>query len=161
MPVEIVEYDPAWPAAFAAEQQRLSPLLDGAPIHHMGSTAVVDLAAKPIIDMIVLVESYEPAISRLITEAGYQYPAAYNATLSTKRWLCFPSAAIRTHHISLVTDPAELSRHLRFRDALRTDAALAREYEALKRSLAERYRHDRDAYTQAKREFVQRHERAR
>ena len=91
MHVQIVEYDPCWPAAFEAERQRLAPLLAGVEIHHVGSTAVPGLAAKPIIDMIACVERYEEPIKRLVTEATYQYPQAFNATLTKRRFLLYPT----------------------------------------------------------------------
>jgi GrpB-like predicted nucleotidyltransferase (UPF0157 family) len=154
-PVEIVEYDPVWPAAFASERERLSPLLPaGVELHHFGSTAVLGMAAKPVIDMIALVDDLDPPIAALVQRGGYQYPAAFNATLTHRRFLCYPSAAHRTHHLHLVDEPGELERRLRFRDRLRSDRALADEYVALKRALAARYREDRDAYTEAKGEFV-------
>jgi GrpB-like predicted nucleotidyltransferase (UPF0157 family) len=154
-PVEIVEYDPAWPTAFAAERERLAPLLPaGVQLHHFGSTAVPGLAAKPVIDMIVLVDDLEASIVALVQRGGYQYPVAFNATLTHRRFLCYPTAAHRTHHLHLVDELGELERRLRFRDRLRADRALADEYVALKRVLAERYREDRDAYTEAKGEFV-------
>lgn len=156
--VEIVEYDPAWPAAYAVERERLAPLLgDGVELHHFGSTAVPGLAAKPVIDMIALVDDLGAPIVALVQRGGYQYPSAFNATLTHRRFLCYPTAAYRTHHLHLVDEPGELERRLRFRDRLRTDPVLASEYAALKRILAERYYDDREAYTEAKREFVKRH----
>jgi GrpB-like predicted nucleotidyltransferase (UPF0157 family) len=154
-PVEIVEYDPVWPAAFASERERLAPLLPaGVQLHHFGSTAVPGMAAKPVIDMIALVDDLDPPIAALVQRGGYQYPTAFNATLTHRRFLCYPSAAHRTHHLHLVDEPGELERRLRFRDRLRSDRALADEYVALKRALTARYREDRDAYTEAKGEFV-------
>ncbi len=156
-PVEIVAYDPAWPAAYAAERERLAALLaNGVELHHFGSTAVPGLAAKPVIDMIALVDDLDAPIAALVQRGGYQYPQAFNATLTHRRFLCYPTAAHRTHHLHLVDKPEELERRLRFRDRLRTDRALANEYAALKRALAERYRGDREAYTEAKGEFVKR-----
>lgn len=152
--VEIVEYDSAWPARFAAERERIGPLLGGAEIHHFGSTAVPGLAAKPVIDMIALVVNLDTHIVALTTGGGYQFPQAFNATLAHQRFLCYPSALVRTHHLHLVDEPEELERRLRFRDRLRSDAALAREYVTLKRALAARHRDDREAYTQAKAEFI-------
>jgi GrpB-like predicted nucleotidyltransferase (UPF0157 family) len=152
-PVEILDYDPAWPTAFAAERKRLAPLLE-AEIHHFGSTAVPGLAAKPVIDMIALVVDLNAPIPGLLASAGYQFPEAFNATLTHRRFLCYPSAAHRTHHLHLVDAHEELERRLRFRDRLRADPSLAREYATLKRALAERYRDDRDAYTDAKAAFV-------
>jgi GrpB-like predicted nucleotidyltransferase (UPF0157 family) len=157
-PVEIVAYDPAWPAAYAAERERLAPLLPaGVQLHHFGSTAVPGLAAKPVIDMIALVDDLDAPIATLVQHGGYQYPQAFNATLTHRRFLCYPTAAHRTHHLHLVDEPGELERRLRFRDRLRADPILAGEYVALKRTLAERYKDDREAYTEAKSEFVKRH----
>jgi GrpB-like predicted nucleotidyltransferase (UPF0157 family) len=157
--VEIVDYDPAWPAAFQAERARLSPLLDGVDIHHFGSTAVPGLAAKPVIDMIALVSDLDAPIAALVESVGYQFPRTFNATLAHRRFLCYPSALHRTHHLHLVDRLEELERRLRFRDLLRADPVLAGEYVALKRVLAERYRDDREAYTEAKSEFIRRRDR--
>jgi GrpB-like predicted nucleotidyltransferase (UPF0157 family) len=157
-PVEIVEYDPAWPVVFEAERKRLAPLLAGADIHHFGSTAVPGLAAKPVIDAIVFVGDLDAPIAALVQSAGYQFPRAFNATLAHRRFLCYPTVSYRTHHLHLVDEREELERRLRFRDRLRTDRQLAREYVALKRALAECYRDDREAYTEAKSEFVRLHD---
>ncbi len=156
--VQIVYYDPAWLAAFEAERGRLAPLLDGAEIHHFGSTAVPGLAAKPVIDMIAFVGDLDAPIAALVSNAGYQFPREFNATLTHRRFLCYPSAAHRTHHLHLVDEREELERRLRFRDRLRADPALAGEYARLKRVLAERHRDDREAYTEAKSEFIRRHD---
>jgi len=155
-PVEIVDYDHAWPAAFEAERKRLAPLLEGADIYHFGSTAVPGLAAKPVIDMIVLVGDLDAPIAALVESAGYQFPRAFNATLAHRHFLCYPTATHRTHHLHLVDDQEDLDCRLRFRDRLRADSVLAGEYEALKRALAERYPYDREAYTEAKAVFVKR-----
>ena len=158
-PVEIVEYDPAWPALFEAERDRLLPLLPGAEVHHIGSTAVPGMPAKPVIDLMALVDDLDAPVGALVEVGGYEYPEAFNATLDGRRWLCRPSAAHRTHHLHLVAGRAELDRRLRFRDALRESDELAAEYAALKRRLASELRHDREAYTDAKRDFVRRFER--
>ena len=155
-PIEIVAYDPAWPARFQAERERLLPLLPGADIHHIGSTAVPGLPAKPVIDLMALVEDVDAPIAALIEEGGYQYPEAFNATLSRRRWLCRPTAAHRTHHLHLVDDQADLGRHLRFRDRLRASATVADEYTRLKRELAGSFGNDREAYSEAKSAFIRR-----
>jgi GrpB-like predicted nucleotidyltransferase (UPF0157 family) len=155
-PIEIVEYDPAWPARFASERERLLRLLPGAEIHHIGSTAVPDMPAKPVIDLMALVQDLDAPIAALVEQSGYQYPEAFNATLSHRRWLCRPTAAHRTHHLHLVDEPTELARHLRFRDRLRSSATLREEYARLKRELAERSGDDREAYSEAKSAFIQR-----
>jgi GrpB-like predicted nucleotidyltransferase (UPF0157 family) len=151
--IEIVEYDQSWPARYQAEAERLVPIVSLA-WHHIGSTAVPGLAAKPIIDMMALVEDLDEHVPALVARASYEFPEVYNALLVGRRWLCRPSAAYRTHHLHLVSDQQELDRHLRFRDALRHDAQLAFEYAALKRSLAGRLADDREGYTAAKTAFI-------
>ncbi len=156
-PVEIVEYDPGWPAAYVAERERLAPLLgDGVELHHFGSTAVPGLAAKPVIDMIALVDDIEAPIAALVQRGGYQYPRR-----TTRRSPTGGSCAIRRAPTAPTTctswtGPSSLERRLRFRDRLRAERTLADEYVALKRALAERYRDDREAYTEAKGEFIRR-----
>lgn len=152
--VRVVDYDPVWPQSFQVERARLAPLLDGVDVHHFGSTAVPGLAAKPVIDMIACVPDIDAPIAALVERAGYQFPRAYNATLSHRRFLCYPAASHRTHHLHLVDDQDELDRRLRFRDRLRADSALAREYAALKRELAARFAEDREGYTEAKGRFI-------
>ena len=153
-PVQIVDYDARWPASFEAERRRLATLLGGADIHHIGSTAVPGLAAKPVIDMMALMPNIDAPITALVERTGYQFPPRYNAVLSHRRFLCYPSASHRTHHLHLVDEEQELDRRLRFRDRLRADPLLSREYAALKRELEGRFANDREAYTEAKRQFV-------
>jgi GrpB-like predicted nucleotidyltransferase (UPF0157 family) len=153
-PIEIVEYEPSWSAFYIAERQRLAPLLPGVRIHHIGSTAVPGLAAKPVIDMIALVDDLETNIAAVVQRAGYQLPARFNANLVHRRFLCYPTASYRTHHLHLVDKREDMDRCLRFRDSLREDSTLAAEYAALKRALAARFREDREGYTEAKSTFI-------
>jgi GrpB-like predicted nucleotidyltransferase (UPF0157 family) len=70
-------------------------------------------------------------------------------------WLCKPSAQHRTHHLHLIPFGGQLwNERLVFRDHLRSNPRVAADYAALKYELAERYRTDREAYTDAKGEFV-------
>jgi GrpB-like predicted nucleotidyltransferase (UPF0157 family) len=153
-PIEIVEYEPFWPAFYIAERERLAPLLSGVRIHHIGSTAVHGLAAKPVIDMIALVDDLEANIAAVVQRAGYQLPARFNANLVHRRFLCYPTASYRTHHLHLVDEREDMDRCLRFRDNLRGNPELAAEYAALKRALAARFREDREGYTNAKGTFI-------
>lgn len=154
-PIKIVEYDPAWPGSYISERERLAPLLPGVEIHHIGSTAVPGLAAKPVIDMIALVDRFDANIAALVQLAGYQLPARFNAKLVHRRFLCYPTATLRTHHLHLVDRREDMERCLRFRDSLRGDPKLAGEYAALKRALAARFGKDREGYTEAKSAFVE------
>ena len=154
--IALVAYDPSWPGRFTAEAARLADLLPGLTWHHIGSTAVPGLLAKPIIDLMAMTDDLDGPIITLTGPGGYQYPEAYNATLNARRWLCRPSAAHRTHHLHLVADPEELKRNLGFRDALRADDQLAVEYAALKQELAGQHFDDREGYTAAKTAFITR-----
>ena len=156
-PIEIVEYDDTWPRRFFDEQlvirAALAPWLAG-PIEHIGSTAVPELAAKPVVDIMAAVASLDesrPAIDAA-SAIGYCY-APYRP--EDEHWFCKPSFALRTFHLHLVPLSSEQwSSTLAFRDYLRAHRDVALEYERLKRELAARYRHDREAYTEAKRPFI-------
>jgi GrpB-like predicted nucleotidyltransferase (UPF0157 family) len=153
-PIEIVEYDPSWPASYAAECERLTPLLPAVRMHHIGSTAVPGLAGKAVIDMIALVDDLDANAAVLIQRAGYQLPTRFNVNLVHRRFLCYPTATYRTHHLHLVDEWEDMDRCLRFRDSLRANRQLAADYVALKRALAARFPEDREGYTKAKSRFI-------
>lgn len=158
-PIRIGPYNPDWPARFEQERAALAAAIepwiaDG--IHHVGSTAVPGLDAKPIVDILVGVRDLEE--SRECFEPLARLDYMYAPFLSDQmHWFCKPHPSRRTHHLHLV--PAG-SRHyldeLAFRDRLRADRKTAEEYAALKRALASRFGQDREAYTDAKSEFIHR-----
>ena len=158
-PVEIVQYDPSWPMRFTEEMEvlrrALAIWLAGA-IEHIGSTAIPGLAAKPVIDImagVYALEESRPAIAAA-TELGYCY-APYQ--VESEHWFCKPSPAFRTHHLHLIpVGTPQWHRPIAFRDYLRAHSDVAVEYEALKHQLAREHRLDREAYTQAKRPFINR-----
>lgn len=158
-PIEVVPYDPEWPERFECERlllaKALAPWIAG-PIEHVGSTAVVGLAAKPIIDIMVAVQNLESSRNAIAAAEALEYDYwPYKA--ESMHWFCKPSPACRTHHLYLVPHQSWLwNARLCFRDALRADPAMAGEYAALKQRLALEHRHDREAYTQAKSKFIER-----
>jgi GrpB-like predicted nucleotidyltransferase (UPF0157 family) len=154
-PIEIIDHDPSWQAAYLAERERLVSLIPGLRIDHIGSTAVRGLAAKPVIDMIALVDDLDANVAEAVRRAGYHLPALFNADLEHRRFLCYPTLTHRTHHLHLVDEHAGIDRCLRFRDRLRDDPGLAAEYAALKRALASRFGDDRLGYTLAKTKFIE------
>jgi len=155
--VEIVPYDPRWPVKFAQERSTLSAAL--APwivgeLEHIGSTAVPGLAAKPIIDIMAPVETLARAAPAIAAaeRLGYLY---YPYEPEAMHWFCKPSPAFRTHHLHLVPLGSRIwYERLNFRNALREDSKLRHRYEVLKVELARAHRHDREAYTDAKRPFI-------
>jgi GrpB-like predicted nucleotidyltransferase (UPF0157 family) len=124
-------------------------------IHHVGSTAVPGLAAKPIIDIQVGVADLETARSCIEPLAALDYLyAPYRA--DEIAWFCKPSPARRTHHLHVVPlGSPRFTAVLEFRDLLRSDPEVAREYEATKRRLAAELGRDREAYTDAKQPFIE------
>ena len=156
-PVVIVAYDPAWQNAFAIIRERLSAALGplAVAIHHVGSTSVVGLAAKPIVDVDVEIAGagdLQLTIDRLAA-IGYVHDG--DGDIPGRERFRQPANLPRHHCYVCVTGGRELVRHLRFRDALRADWSLAEEYARLKRALAAQYGTDRDGYSVAKTFFVE------
>jgi GrpB-like predicted nucleotidyltransferase (UPF0157 family) len=156
-PVIVLDYDPSWPGLFQALRQRIADALGdfAAAIEHVGSTAVPGLAAKPTIDIDVLLASetmLSAAIERLAS-IGY----IHRGNLGVPgREAFFAPANDPPHHL-YVCPPcsAEFRRHVAFRDYLRAHPKDANIYGELKIALAERFREDRSAYNNAKGEFVE------
>jgi GrpB-like predicted nucleotidyltransferase (UPF0157 family)/ribosomal protein S18 acetylase RimI-like enzyme len=156
-PIRIGPYDTRWPGLFERERGALEASIGAwvtGGIHHVGSTAVPGLDAKPIIDILAGVEDLE--VSRAcfgpLADLGYLY-APYRS--EEMHWFCKPHPSRRTHHLHLA--PAGGKRfadELAFRDRLRADPGTARAYASLKRDLASRFRNDRDRYTEAKTDFI-------
>jgi GrpB-like predicted nucleotidyltransferase (UPF0157 family) len=159
--VEIVDSDPSWPARFAEEvvaiRRALGPEGPALQYEHIGSTAVPGLAAKPIIDVLLVPADGEwpgERIRAALTPLGY----LYWDDNPNPRHLFFvkgmpPIGTRRTHHVH-VRPRADAAPILTFRDRLRARPELARAYERLKRELAARHPTDREAYTRGKDAFV-------
>ena len=157
--VKLHDYDPSWPVAFLAERERLISLLPTqfVELQHIGSTAIPGLKAKPIIDILAGVKSM--AVAEALTEplcrSGYTTSVEFNETLGDRKWFMRWANGHCIHHLHVVVHDAEpWSERMRFRDALRQQPELAVRYAALKYQLAETHAKDREAYTDAKAEFV-------
>jgi GrpB-like predicted nucleotidyltransferase (UPF0157 family) len=155
-PVIVLDYDPNWPGLFQSLRKRIADALGdmAAAIEHVGSTAVPDLVAKPIIDIDVLLRS-ETMLSAAI-EALASLGYVHRGTLGIpEREAFFAPVDDPPHHLYLCPpSSAEFRRHVAFRDYLRAHPMDARSYGDLKIALAERFREDRSAYNAAKGEFV-------
>ncbi|MCU0633991.1 MAG: GNAT family N-acetyltransferase [Gemmatimonadaceae bacterium] len=156
-PVEVVDYDPAWPVHFAQLARRARAALGDLParIEHVGSTAVPGLAAKPVIDLDVVVapDDVTHALERL---ASLGYVAEGDKGIPGREAMRWPPGEPR-HHLYVCADDARaLDAHLVLRTALRADPAMTAEYAALKRSLAARFPHEREAYLAGKDDFIAR-----
>ena len=164
--IEIVPYDSAWPRMFQEERERLLTLLPHElvrRIEHFGSTAVPGLAAKPVVDMLVEVTDLDDTRARIapIPEGlGYDYfwRENHGQTAQFYAWFIGRDALTkrRTCHIHMVENDFPNWEALLFRDFLIQHPEVAQEYAALKQRLAVQFRHDREAYTEGKGEFVTR-----
>jgi GrpB-like predicted nucleotidyltransferase (UPF0157 family) len=155
--VTIAPYDVEWPRQFEDERQRLASTARTlrAEVHHIGSTAVPGLEAKPIIDILLAIPSFDEAdtAKSALESLGYQH----NHWADTpERKLLFRGDPM-SHQIHLVAVGNDAyRRQLAFRDWMRNNPDDAKEYASLKKDLASRLGNDHRAYTRAKGEFVER-----
>jgi GrpB-like predicted nucleotidyltransferase (UPF0157 family) len=156
-PVIIVDYSPEWARQFAQLRATLVAALGNlaVAVEHVGSTAVPGLASKPIIDIDVVIASFDELdrVKAALANIGYEYSGEQG--IAGRHAFKQPAGLPQHHCYVCVSGSRELLRHLAFRDALRTDAELAREYGALKTTLAARFRDDRLGYSEAKGAFVE------
>jgi GrpB-like predicted nucleotidyltransferase (UPF0157 family) len=155
--VRLAPPTPRWAALFDAEAAAVRAALAAhAPVvEHCGSTGVPGLPAKPILDLLVGVPAPldVPALARALAPLGY----AHAPHAGVPGHEVFGKGDPRTHLLHVVPLHGDAWRRmLRFRDALRADAALAAEYAALKRALAARHPTERAAYTAGKDAFIAR-----
>jgi GrpB-like predicted nucleotidyltransferase (UPF0157 family) len=151
----ISDYDPSWPERFTQLARSVAAVLGPmlVRVEHVGSTAVPGLAAKPIIDLDVVVQPADvaEAVHRL-SALGYTHRGDLGVT---GREAFAAPAGTPAHHLYVCpVGSLALAEHLRFRDALRANAQLAAGYGLLKRQLAARFGTDRNGYCEAKTGFI-------
>ncbi len=162
--VEVVESDPSWPArglALAAElDEVLWPWL-AAGVEHVGSTAVPGLLAKPVLDLMAAVPDPDALVrdgSARLGAVGWVLVAPELDARPWRRFFVQPDGrgARRLAHLHVMRpDEPRWAQQLAFRDRLRADQELARQYAELKTTLARQHPDDRERYTEAKREFIE------
>ena len=155
----VVPYRPQWPAMFFREASALERVF--APlavrIEHVGSTAVVGLGAKPIIDIMIGVDRLDHALDRraALESLGYRYVPEYEKQLPERRYFRKPAVPPRTHHLHIVIEGSAFWRdHLLFRDFLRHHPVRASAYYQLKVRLARQCSESGADYTRAKSAFI-------
>jgi len=156
-PIIVVDYDPNWPTIFESLRQRIAGVLGdmAAAIEHVGSTAVPNLPAKPIIDLDVLLasETMLPAAIERLASIGYVHRG--DLGVPEREAFYAPPANDPPHHLYVCPpQSAEFRRHVAFRDYLRAHPREAKIYANLKIALAKQFRDDRPAYNDGKTEFV-------
>jgi GrpB-like predicted nucleotidyltransferase (UPF0157 family) len=158
--IELTAYDPAWQDRFAEQQARLTHLLKpwlAGEVEHIGSTSVPGLRSKPIVDLLAPVQSLtasRAAVPILVEDGWLFWPADPNHHY--RLWFLRPNPAQRTHHLQMIQhDHPDIRALIAFRDALQRDPKAREAYSLLKEVLAKEYKTDRNAYSNAKTEFVQ------
>ena len=163
MTVNVVPHNPDWGQAFAAEAQAITSALgpEGITLHHIGSTSIKGILAKPIIDLLGVVPSLDDLDSKthMAERLGYEAMGAFG--IEGRRYFRkFNAVKERTHHLHVFADgSAHIERHLAFRDYLRRHPKVAGEYSDLKASLTAGTAATWDGYMDGKDPFIKRVER--
>jgi len=154
-PIFLTEPQPCWKAWYAEEADALKKALPmTALLHHVGSTSVGSIWAKPIIDIMVKAPTEEdlPGYEAMILKSGYRCMSREGNRLSYNKGYTEAGFTQRVFHLHLRVrgDNDELY----FRDYLKEHSHVAGQYESLKLNLWKQYEHDRDGYTNAKTAFI-------
>lgn len=159
--IVVVEYNPKWAEMFQTEKTKIKAILGGncIAIHHIGSTSVPGLAAKPIIDIMPVVHNLEDVdnMASAFADIGYEYMGEFG--IPGRRYLR-KGGDERTHQIHIFSQDniTDIERHLAARDYLRAHREVCIQYANLKKELAKQYPYDIDGYCDGKHEFVQKME---
>ncbi|WP_411744783.1 GrpB family protein [Reinekea sp.] len=159
--IEVVDYQTEWVTSYERERQRIESLLDTnniTAIHHIGSTSVVGLCAKPIIDMLIEVQDLSVLDSESHQMAALGYLVKGEFGIPGRRY--FQKGGIqRSHQVHAFTKGTESAiRHLAFRDYLRAFPEIAAEYGRIKQEAASLCNNDITAYGNHKNSFIKEHE---
>jgi GrpB-like predicted nucleotidyltransferase (UPF0157 family) len=157
--VEVVQHDPNWYSLFDTESKQITTALgeNVIAIHHIGSTSIETIYAKPIIDILVEVSSISKVDENnsQMQSLGYQCMGEFGIK-ERRFFLKDNKAGVRTHHVHVFeADSPQVRRHLVFRDYLNTHLEEAQAYSTLKQSLANKYPLDIERYMDGKHEFIQ------
>jgi GrpB-like predicted nucleotidyltransferase (UPF0157 family) len=155
--VKLVPHDPKWAEHFRAEKEHLSGILRERvlEIRHIGSTSIPGMPAKPIIDIVAAVRVLAGVeeFTQDLKDLGYKDKG--NGEVPGRRYFVKGGETRRTHHLNFCEMDSFFWRsHLAFCDYLKEHPDVAKEYAALKRTLAEQFPNDREAYTDGKEGFV-------
>lgn len=156
--VKVVPHDPAWRTKFEAEARRVNAALgeNVVAIHHIGSTSIPGIYAKPVIDMLVEVDDIAEVDARGVEMETIGYEVMGEFGIRGRRYFRKDNdERIRTHQIHVFeTGSPQIERHLAFRDYMIAHPHHAQEYSALKHTLADKHADSADAYMDAKDGFI-------
>ena len=160
-PVVLKSHDPQWAGAAEREAERLRGVLGDTllHVHHIGSTSIPGLVAKPILDLIPVVRSLAALDAAQGNLEALGYASWGEFGLPGRRYLTLDDAVQGRRLVQLhcyAQASPEITRHLAFRDYLRARPDLVVEYEAIKRRCAEAHPDSSHAYGDCKGEWVKR-----
>ena len=158
MKVEVVPYNYDWQDLFQAEAKQWFDLLNSnvIAIHHIGSTAIPNIYAKPIIDLLIEVKQINQVDQCNTAIAAKNYDIMGEYGIPGRRYFRkHNSVGIRTYHIHIYEQNSpQIQRHLAFRDYMRTHPKDAQKYSQLKQELALKYPEDIESYMDGKDKFI-------
>lgn len=156
--VEVVPHNPKWREAFEVESKRVTDALgeNVVAIHHIGSTAILGIYAKPIIDLLVEVKDIVNVDGRNSSMESLGYEVMGEFGIPGRRFFRKDNQeGIRTHHIhTFKVSSEQVHRHLAFRDYMIAHPEDAQRYSELKRGLAKEYPTNIDGYMDGKDGFI-------
>ncbi|MEC4818892.1 MAG: GrpB family protein [Scytonema sp. PMC 1069.18] len=157
--IEVLPYNLKWRDAFAQEKQQILQVFGDniVAIHHIGSTAIPNIYAKPIIDLLVEVKSLASIDGCNLSMEALGYEVMGEFGIPGRRFFRKNNTdGVRTHHVhAFEVGSKEVKQHLAFRDYMIVHREDAQKYSELKRELARKYPYDIDSYVDGKDEFIQ------
>lgn len=154
-PIVLTEHRDCWGKWYQEEVEHLATMLPkDTAYHHIGSTAVKGIMAKPIVDILIVVDGTErmKQTAKVLQENGYIVMSESEKRISFNKGYTEEGFAERVFHLHLRLEGD--TDEICFRDYLNAHFDVAKEYETLKLRLWREYEHNRDAYTDAKTDFV-------
>lgn len=154
--IEVVTYDPKWEEEYQREAKEIQNVMSDeiVEIHHIGSTSIPNIDAKPVIDILIGVKDIEKVdkYNEKMEQLGYIARGEHGIT---GRRFFLKGFYNRTHHVHIFqTRSSEIERHLNFRDYMIAHPKDAKNYGELKRELAVRFRNDIEGYCDGKDDFI-------
>ena len=155
--VRIVDYDPNWKKQYKVEEAKIKAILGDncAGLYHIGSTAVKDMKAEPIIDIMAVVKKLHMADGKLkeFMDAGYEYKGESGG--SGQRFYVKGGDDPSCHlYLFEEKNATEIARHFAVPNYLMTHAEECRAYEKMKMDLAEKYSENYEAYKEGRKEYL-------
>ncbi len=154
--IKVVHYDPNWPRIFEKEAQQIKQALGSncLEVHHIGSTSILGLSAKPVVDILPVVKDIRAVdyFAKKMEEIGYRARGEFGIPFRRFFQKGFPEPTCNIHVYEL--DDSEIDMYLKFRNWMRENPVDALDYQNLKLKLAAKYPHDILKYCLGKDAFV-------